>query len=317
MCQPASPASGSPAGTGAAAAPERRRTRSAPAEPRPRPALRRLRRCPPGRRDDLLAAGALSRHFDEARAGSGSDLAGRRAANCATALAELMRSAIWSAAPRRPPRARRPGRAPPPPPWPDVDRVGRRLRVRVSKRDVGLDRRTRARRAHLRLRHDDLFLPSSATTSATTSGVAAAPALGGRQVVGDELAHLGVAAGGGLAAHHDGDDVPAVALDVGDEVEAGGAGIAGLDAVDAFDRAEQTIVIAMADARIGEGAYAEISIVGREGCPAGRAPGRRGRAPSCTGRNRAGRAGCGTSSAACRATARCGSCGRRSRRRCR
>ena len=76
---------------------------------------------------------------------------------------------------------------------------------------------------------------------------AAAPGL--RQIVGDQLAHMRVAAGGGLAAHHDGDDVPAVALDVGDEVEAGGARVAGLDAVDALDRAEQAVVVAVARAR--------------------------------------------------------------------
>ena len=54
-----------------------------------------------------------------------------------------------------------------------------------------------------------------------------------RQIFGDQLAHMRIAARRGLAAHHDGDDVAAVAHDVGDEVEAGRAGVAGLDPVDA------------------------------------------------------------------------------------
>ena len=45
------------------------------------------------------------------------------------------------------------------------------------------------------------------------------------------------------AAHDDGHDLAAVPLDRGQEVEAAHPGIAGLDAVDALDAAEQLVVI--------------------------------------------------------------------------
>jgi hypothetical protein len=64
--------------------------------------------------------------------------------------------------------------------------------------------------------------------------------------------------------HHDGDDVPPVALDVGHEVEARGAGVAGLDPVDAAHRPEQPVVVAVGGTAIGEAAGAEILVVGRE-----------------------------------------------------
>ncbi len=63
-------------------------------------------------------------------------------------------------------------------------------------------------------------------------------------MLAEQLAHARVAAAGAAAAHHDGDDVAVAAVHRGDEIEAGGADIAGLDAVDAFDAAEQPIVIA-------------------------------------------------------------------------
>ena len=50
----------------------------------------------------------------------------------------------------------------------------------------------------------------------------------------------------------------------GDEVEAGRAGVAGLDAVDAFDLAEQVIVVADRLAVIDEGRRREIVVVARE-----------------------------------------------------
>jgi hypothetical protein len=55
---------------------------------------------------------------------------------------------------------------------------------------------------------------------------------------------MGVALECGVAAEHDGDDIASVAVHRGDEIEARRAGKSGLDAVDAFDRSEQMIVIA-------------------------------------------------------------------------
>ena len=62
--------------------------------------------------------------------------------------------------------------------------------------------------------------------------------------VADQFAHACVAFAGRTSAQHDRDDVAAVAMHGGDEVEAGGAGVAGLDAVDAAHLAKQMVVIA-------------------------------------------------------------------------
>ena len=59
------------------------------------------------------------------------------------------------------------------------------------------------------------------------------------------------AAAGG-AAHDDGDDAAVAVGDRRDEIEAGGAGVAGLDAVDALD-GRAAVVVAMRLAAVGEG----------------------------------------------------------------
>ena len=51
------------------------------------------------------------------------------------------------------------------------------------------------------------------------------------------------------AAEHHGDDVAVAAVHRGDQIEARGADVAGLDAVDAFDAAEQMIVVARSPCR--------------------------------------------------------------------
>ena len=66
------------------------------------------------------------------------------------------------------------------------------------------------------------------------------------------------------AAHDDRHDVATAAVHRGDEIEAGGAGVAGLDAVDAFHAPEQTVVIADPPAAEAEGAGREIRVVARE-----------------------------------------------------
>ena len=73
-----------------------------------------------------------------------------------------------------------------------------------------------------------------------------------------------VAAAGAAAAEHDGDEVAIAAVHRGDEVEAGRADVAGLDAVDAFDAPEQAIVVADRLAAEGERAGREILVIARE-----------------------------------------------------
>ena len=55
----------------------------------------------------------------------------------------------------------------------------------------------------------------------------------------DQIGHDAVARAGGDAAHDNGDDVMAITAHGGEQIEARGARVAGLDAVHAFDAAEQ------------------------------------------------------------------------------
>ncbi len=64
-----------------------------------------------------------------------------------------------------------------------------------------------------------------------------------------------------LAAHDDGDDAAVAVRHRRDEVEARGAGVAGLDAVDALDAAEQAIVVGEALLAVFERAGGEVGIV--------------------------------------------------------
>ena len=76
-------------------------------------------------------------------------------------------------------------------------------------------------------------------------------------MVGDQVLHDPVARAGGAAAHDDRDQRPSVAMDRGQEIEAGRSRVTGLDAVDAVDPAEQMIVIA-------DDLAVEIELGGRE-----------------------------------------------------
>ena len=67
-----------------------------------------------------------------------------------------------------------------------------------------------------------------------------------------------------MAAEHDGDDALSGTRSRCHDVEAGGVDVAGLDAVDAFDLAEQMIVIAHRLAAEIERARREVAVVGRE-----------------------------------------------------
>ena len=89
----------------------------------------------------------------------------------------------------------------------------------------------------------------------------------------DQLAHARIAAAAGAAAEHHRDDVAVAALHRGHEIEAGGAGVAGLDAVDAFDLAEQPVVVAHRAGRDRRSSTSRNS-----GSSAGSAPGSRCRA---------------------------------------
>ncbi len=83
-------------------------------------------------------------------------------------------------------------------------------------------------------------------------------------VLSDESGHHAVAGGGGAPAHDDGDDMMAVAPHRGQQIEAGRMGVAGFDAVDAANMAEQMIVIAVRLAAPDEGAGREIAVIARK-----------------------------------------------------
>src|SRR5690606_32626748 len=94
--------------------------------------------------------------------------------------------------------------------------------------------------------------------------VAAAAPARFRQVGLDETGHLVVAGTAGLAAHDDGDKQAAVALYRGNQVETGGPRVAGLDAVDALDAAEQAVVTVDAALAVFEGTHGKIIIILRK-----------------------------------------------------
>ena len=100
----------------------------------------------------------------------------------------------------------------------------------------------------------------------------------------EQRLHHGVARARRLAAEHGGDDVLAVAADGGDEVEAGGARVAGLDAVGAAIAGEQRVVVAVGVAAVGEGARRRTARSGAGSRPADAAPASACRAPSSSAR---------------------------------
>ena len=67
-----------------------------------------------------------------------------------------------------------------------------------------------------------------------------------------------------MAAEHHGDDIAAVAVHRGDEIEARGSGISRFDAVDAADHAQQVVVIAHRHAVVDELFRGEVSVIVRE-----------------------------------------------------
>ena len=89
----------------------------------------------------------------------------------------------------------------------------------------------------------------------------------------DQLAHAGVAAARRAAAQHHRDEMAGAAPHRGDEIEPEVAGVAGLDAVDALDLAEQVVVVAHGAAAIDEARRARST-----GSISGSAPGWRCRA---------------------------------------
>jgi hypothetical protein len=63
-------------------------------------------------------------------------------------------------------------------------------------------------------------------------------------LVADQIPHLCVAAAGAAAAHHHGDEVAIAAMNRRHQVEPRCVDVTGLDAVDAFDAAQQMVVVA-------------------------------------------------------------------------
>ena len=77
----------------------------------------------------------------------------------------------------------------------------------------------------------------------------------------DELAHALIAFGGRGTSHHDGDQVAAVTMQRGEQIESGSARETGFDAVHSIDCAEQMVVIAHRFAVIDKRFCGEISVV--------------------------------------------------------
>src|SRR4029450_3499562 len=84
------------------------------------------------------------------------------------------------------------------------------------------------------------------------------------EVLGEQVAHDGIARTAAAAAQHHADKVAVAAAHRGYEIESGRAGVAGLDAIDALDIAEQAIVVADRLAAIGKHGSGEVTIVARE-----------------------------------------------------
>ena len=108
---------------------------------------------------------------------------------------------------------------------------------------------------------------TSALASAGLRSVIAATVRRGRglvHVLGQQVAHDGVARSAAVAAHHDADQMPIAAAYRGDQVEARGAGVAGLDSIDALDAAEQVIVVADGLAVVVEGLGREVVVIARK-----------------------------------------------------
>ena len=124
----------------------------------------------------------------------------------------------------------------------------------------------------------DLNGPGSAATSASASATSALASAGLRSVIaatvrrgrglvhvlGQQVAHDGVARSAAVATHHDADQMSVAAAYRGDQVEARGAGVAGLDAIDALDAAEQVVMVADGLAVVVEGLGREVAVIARK-----------------------------------------------------
>lgn len=86
----------------------------------------------------------------------------------------------------------------------------------------------------------------------------------GREVFLKKFGHALVAGAAGVAAEDDGDEFAAAAVGRADQVETRSPGVAGLDAVDAFDPAEQLVVVGVGLAVVAEGLGVEILEAARE-----------------------------------------------------
>ena len=84
------------------------------------------------------------------------------------------------------------------------------------------------------------------------------------EVLGEHLPHVGIARLGGAPAHHHAHEPLLAPPDGGDEIEARGVDVAGLDAVGALVAAEEAVVAGDGAALVDEAPRAEIGIVLRE-----------------------------------------------------
>ena len=133
------------------------------------------------------------------------------------------------------------------------------------------------------------------------------------EIFGKQVAHDGVARPAAAASHHDADQMAVAAAHRGHEIEARRTGVAGLDAVDALDAAEQVIVVADRLAVVVERGRSRSSGSSAGNGPGWRGRGSTGRARWSPARRRADRRRCDRPSGSCRARAPCGSSAWRNR----
>ena len=74
-----------------------------------------------------------------------------------------------------------------------------------------------------------------------------------RHILVDQLHHLRIARTACGATHDDSDDLTAITFHGGDQIEAGGVDVAGLDAAHARNCAQKAVVVAVGAALVGEG----------------------------------------------------------------
>ena len=133
------------------------------------------------------------------------------------------------------------------------------------------------------------------------------------KILSEQVAHDGIARAAAAAPHDHAHQMAVAPAHRCHEIEAGRAGVAGLDSVNALDGAEQMIVVADRMAAKGERHRRKVAIIAGKAVLNGAAKRSIDRAPSSPGRRRADRTHCDRPSWSCRERAPCGSSAWRNR----